>query len=574
MRPTPAGPDTASFRESGKTLKPEPPSNLPSPTMPPGGSGRFIDRVPGIVSRESGQSLLFLLGLTVARGWAQIALFQQGFISVSADEFARGIRAARWALEPSIDLLADVQGVWLPLEKYLNGLLLMVWPDTIWAPRLTVFVASCAVIFVLFFLFRYLFDSLTVAMLAAMLAAVQPWFAWLSGTPMLEMYYLAFFFGGSLFLTIWINEQRKHFWLWAGICFLLGTGFHVQSWTYINLINLLTLPYLFQLVRKKEFAHLLQLIAFYLVGNGLIIAFAVIEYANSGQMFAFLANHTSYSRWFYRGYDVPTVDKLLYYPRLVVRNTSWATWVCLVIALDFLRLDRNRAWKLLPLTFTLLALALNSAMNIFSGPPSAAEGRYSLVHSMMLSPYIAYGISRLIGWGRQRANRTATIVTILASIALFLASLWFGIARIPHFPQGMAADSVKTGRALHQFLETGSGRYMVELHYWDFLGVQLTAGYYDLVVYDRPYDIRNRDQPSLFEAEDEICPLLQLQQVRYVVLQDQGLKARVEQVSCLAPKSEVGRWKIYEWSSLHQGAEPPLDRCTVASFPESGRLGP
>jgi hypothetical protein len=86
-----------------------------------------------------GRIIAFQLLLVTLKVIIQISLFQNGFISVSADEFARGIRAAQWAQYPSIDVLFDVNDVWLPFEKYLNGSILLIWPDTIWAPRLTVF---------------------------------------------------------------------------------------------------------------------------------------------------------------------------------------------------------------------------------------------------------------------------------------------------------------------------------------------------------------------------------------------------------------------------------------------------
>ena len=74
------------------------------------------------------------------------------------------------------------------------------------------------------------------AAIALILISTQPWFVWLSGTPMLEMYFLALFFLGLYFLTAWLKENRKHFWLYAGIAFMLASGFHYQCWLYIALL--------------------------------------------------------------------------------------------------------------------------------------------------------------------------------------------------------------------------------------------------------------------------------------------------------------------------------------------------
>ena len=115
--------------------------------------------LPKILSEEPQRSIIYLVSLTFVRAGIQIALYRQGFISVAADEFARGIRAAKWAENPHINILTDVQGIWLPLEKYLNGLLLLVWPDVILAPRVTVFAASCLLLVTMYLLTYYLFNS-------------------------------------------------------------------------------------------------------------------------------------------------------------------------------------------------------------------------------------------------------------------------------------------------------------------------------------------------------------------------------------------------------------------------------
>jgi hypothetical protein len=92
---------------------------------------------------------------------------------------------------------------------------------------------------------------------------------------------------------------------------------------------------------------------------------------------------------------------------------------------------------------------------------------------------------------------------------------------------------------------------MIELRYWDFLAVRLSAGHFNNTVYDREVNIRERDLPSVFLGDpDEICRSLSSQGVRFVVLIDEGLKSRVQSMAFLSPISEIGRWSIYEFD-LH-----------------------
>lgn len=501
-----------------------------------------------ICKNEHRCAVVYLISLNVARLVVQVYLFQQGFLSVSADEFARGIRAAKWAQSLNIDVLADVQGIWLPFEKYLNGLTLLIWPDTILAPRATVFIASCLLLVVLYYLVRYLFSSNTAAFLSTLFISFQPWFVWMSGTPMLEMYYFALFFAGLLLLLIWLKEQRRGYWIGAGVCFLLSSGFHVQSWTLINLVNLLTLPTFFSFVRQKEWRTVFNLIGFYFLSNGLIIAFSLFEFLYTGEMFAFLAKHTSYSRWYYDGYNVPALEKFLYYPRLVWGNTNVAIWVGLAVGLAFWVQDKARRWAIFPLVLTLAGLLLNSTMNIFSGPPSAAPDRYSLFHVIVFSLYVGYGLDRLMMLKPGSLPKYGRFATRLGALLLLVYGLWWSGQRIPNYPQGMSQDSVDVGKAVNSLLATNPGTFMVELHYWDFLSIELAANHFDDVQYDRLRDSRNRDIPSVF-AQDNVTlcqELAVLPDLRYVVLMDTNLKARVEQLSYLEPVQNEGRWTIYQ----------------------------
>jgi len=478
----------------------------------------------------------------------QIALYRQGFISVSADEFARGIRAALWANNPSINIVADIQGTWLPLEKYLNGISLLVFPDVILAPRLTVFAASCLVLVMVYLLAYHLFGRFAIAVLSTVFITFQPWYAWLSGTPMLEMYYFACFFTGLFFIIMWLKETRKGYWLGAGICFLLASGIHVQSWTFINLVNLLTLPSLYKFIRQKEYANLSKLVAYYVLSNGLIIGFVVLEYIYTGNVFAFLEHHTTYSKWFYQGYDVSVTKKSLYYPRLVVEYSSTAIWLCLFAALAFLRRDQGRRWKLFPLLLAIVALLLNSVMNTLSGPPSAAPARYSLFYTLILSLYVAYGTYQLFMFGKQHTRLLVRTASLVIAVTLFLYGVWWGANRIPDYPHGMSVDAVEVGRHLDKLLAETSGTYMVELRYWEYLGVNLAARHYDAITFDREKIFLDRNTPSIFLQEPvHVCrELLALPELRYVALQDEALKLQVQQINLLRLYENVGTWAIYE----------------------------
>lgn len=502
------------------------------------------------VSRTRARTLYFLGAVLVAKVAVAVYLAASGFVSVSADEFARGLVAVQWARSPRFNLVADISGIWLPLEKYLNGVLLMIWPDAYVTPRVSTFVASCVLAVVVYVWVYRLYGRIEVAEIATLLVIVQPWYLWLSSTPMLEMYYLPFVLGGLMLMTRWLRRVEGRDWLYAGCCLLVASGFHVQSWTFINLLNLLTVGYWVRFAIQQRWGPMAKLSGFYLLGNGLILLFTAIEYVTTGSVFGFLSRHAVYSKWFYAGYGVSFWEKFLYYPNLVAEHVHIAVFVLAVVGLWWTLRTRSAPGQLLPLGLGLLALLLNSALNVVSVPPTAAPGRYSLFYLLLLAPYAAYGVDRLMEVGRTGTFKFVRMSAVTVALLATLLITRQGLNRLPDFPQGVLRGAVDAGYFLKDVLGSTASEpeqtFMVELVYWDFLGVELASGHDDRRVYDRVYDIFDRDKPSMLWGEpDQVRAELAKQHVRYLALRDHELAAHVTHLPYVNPLREFGTWRVY-----------------------------
>lgn len=163
--------------------------------------------------------------------------YHLGFVAVSADEYSRGITAARWALDGDLPTVLYT-GTWLPFELYLNGLSLMIWDNVIWTPRITAFLFSCFLLVYFLKLVQYLYKLYSVTLIAGLLLTFNPWFIWLSGTPMLDIYYLAPFVGGLFYFLKWTDTNSDRCLVISILLFAFSTGFHVQSWILVNAVNL------------------------------------------------------------------------------------------------------------------------------------------------------------------------------------------------------------------------------------------------------------------------------------------------------------------------------------------------
>ncbi len=508
--------------------------------------------------QDSGRVPLFFLALVAARLLFQLHLYRLGFVSLSADEFARGLRALAWSQHLRPNVLADLAGPWPPFEKYLNGLAIWLLRDPYIAPRVTVFIASCLLLLALYFLIRQLLANRLIAVLAVLFFAAQPWFIWLSATPMLEIYYLACFLGGLYFLLAWQQSGSGWGWLYAGFLFFLASGFHIQSWAQINLVNLFTLYFLARWLRRRQFALAGRLALFWLLANGFILFWGAAEYLTTGHLFAILASHTDYSRWFYGGYDVPMREKLLYYPQLVWRVVPLWAWLAAGTGIAFLMAQR-RLRPLLLLALGLMTLAMASIFNLTSGPPSAAPDRYALFYLLLLAPYVAYGVYQLSfsgwRWATNQGKGKLAVGWAIVIGGLFVVALGHSIFSARHFPVGMPLDTVETGRYLRQTLADPAlsnpplrpqERIMLEVRYWDFLALELMIEDTGRLLYDREHDYLHRDNPSrLWEADEAVRAWLLAEQVGLIALHDPQLKERAAALPFLRLQVEVGNWSIY-----------------------------
>jgi hypothetical protein len=509
---------------------------------------------------EPARSILFLLTLMGMRACFQVYLYTKGFLNVSADEFSRGIVAGKWAENPHWDSLREFIQTWLPLEKYLNGLILSVWGDVILVPRVTVFLASCVLLCALYGLLRLLFKQFAIAVCGLIFISTQPWYIWLSGTPMLEMYFLSFFFLGFFFIVGWLKEERKGYWLFAGISFCIASGFHVQSWPLINLVHLLVFVFFCRFLWTRHFGMAARTLGYYVLSNAFILGYCIAEYKLKGEFLGFLGTHSAYSKWFYKGYDVGTAEKLLYYPKVVFGNFNLMGWIFVGASLCMFWRKKHRLWKLLPSVLLVLVLIAYSILNLRSGPPSAAPGRYSVFFVLLLTPYIAHGCVGLVGWARKSRHRGLSISAGLLIAVLFTTLLADGLKTSRNFPAPMPADTVAMGHYLDEVLSAEVDEdditYMVELSYWEFLGVELTAKHYRQVLYDRLRKSTDRTSPSIFIGEStSIQEYLRDKKVRFVVLKDPALVGRARTLTVLRELGSAGRWTLFKVKPI---VLPPL----------------
>ncbi|MCL4244031.1 MAG: hypothetical protein KJ002_02720 [Candidatus Dadabacteria bacterium] len=475
-------------------------------------------------------------------------IYSLGFLSLSADEYSRGMTAARWALDGDLPL-GIYMNAWLPFETYVNGLALMVWGDVIWTPRITVFIFSCVLLVYFVKLVHYVFKSHFATLAAGLLLVFNPWFVWLSGTPMLDIYYLTPFVAGLYYVAKWIEERRGAFLLAGGLLFFLSTGFHSQAWILVNAANLFLSVYAVIFLRVKDRRAFLELAGFFLLSNLFIILYIPIEHAATGEWLYMFRDHAARTLPYYSDYDVPLWKKLAYYPRLVYRSTHWLVWLFFPVGIFAALRARRRTAALFPLAAGIIALAVYSAYNVFSVPASAAPGRYSLPFFMLFAPYSALGIYTIFF-----LNLRAPVSWLLrgAAAALVVYLLWTSFLGLPDYETKGAREAVNVGLFVGDTMDSkwpgGDGTIMLERAYWDFLYIRLAVGHFPLVRFDRPITDEYAGTPSdlLSMSDAEILARVKKEKTRFIIVRDPALKERLSRLGFVEIARSSDEWVAFE----------------------------
>lgn len=499
------------------------------------------------VSPRISNLTLTIFALLLVKLALQLYLYRIGFLSVSADEYSRGITAALWALDGARSTAIHM-GDWLPFETYINGLALMVWDNVIWTPRVTAFIFSCFLLVYFVKLVRHIFGRLPVTVLAGVLLVFNPWFIWLSGTPMLDIYYLAPFVAGLYYISKWISGRRGLHLVIAGLLFFFSTGFHSQSWILVNVVNLCLCFFAWRMLRQKDYGSLVKLVGFFILSNLFILIYIPSEYLATGQWLSMFRIHTEFTKNYYNGYHVGTLQKLLYYPKLIAKAGN-ILWLFLPLGLYRAGRKQRKEISLLPLAVGLGALIFYSVFNVISVPASAAPGRYSLPFSLLFIPYTALGIIVMFN----RSEYFAGVpIRRAAAVLLVVYILGLNLMQALDFEVKSAKAAVSIGRYMKESMEKDGAdpkeTVMVELSYWDYLYVELAARHFDRVRYDRKESNEFTGIPSdlISMGDDDILRYMKSEDTKLIAVKDEELKKRLDSVAFMHKIIDLDEWVVYD----------------------------
>ncbi len=351
--------------------------------------------------REIWLILPFLLGIFALKALVCYLEWRNGFLEYDADGFTRSLHAWEWGQQPRFEVDA-----WLPLQFWLNGTLLQIWPDIFREPRLVNLLASLLTTVNFFFIGRFLFGRWA-GYGTALLAALFPWEIWFGLSGMSESLTQMFLSFGLVFFCRWLRTQNSRD-LWLTSLGLFGaTMLRYEAWfysiTYSAIVIIVssskfqvpsfthraTLRAEFQNSKLKTQNSKLKTLAPLGLAFGFALVWVVASWVQKGSPIAFITLTSKINASLEEtNANVSLVGRLLFYPKIFFNLLPPLTLLAIAGSLLLLWRPIGRARVYLTLIWGEFALFIVSTLPTNNIAPGSA--RYPVSNLMFLLPVVVY----------------------------------------------------------------------------------------------------------------------------------------------------------------------------------------
>lgn len=161
-------------------------------------------------------------------------MLARGFVSLSADELARVLYAADWAVSPYV---FGNGYLWLPGHFYFLGLALRTHNDLFLTPHIVTITFSLISLMMLYLLARYLFNR-WVALMCVLIVGLLPLHVHLSLIPLVDILYFTFTLSFLDFFLLWLDDERDQKLLLAALMLSVATSLRYEAWIMAAVFSL------------------------------------------------------------------------------------------------------------------------------------------------------------------------------------------------------------------------------------------------------------------------------------------------------------------------------------------------
>jgi len=482
-----------------------------------------------------GALLLVMLG----RLFLQQSLRAAGFEALTADDFGRVVFAARWAINPH----PLWHGPWLPFHTYFVGFLLTLNWELLYLPRLIGSIVGFVSLGLMYLLSLHLFQSKLTALTSTVLLALNPAHTWLALTPLTELLNFALLITCSLWLVRYEDEHKKGFLLLGLFPLMIATATRFESWGFgATLVIYFVLKAVYSLLKGGEYIRNADWLAVGAAGAAVSIfplAWILGNYLETGNGLYFLTINRAFDMKWYGNQR----DYLAYWNTLF-KIDPLTTMLALPSVL--VCLYKNRTLPRVRMYMCLIGIPF-AFFVLLQGGQVQPYGNYIRYLSQFLFP-----LYPVVSWLIVLALRTLFVKRATAVISLCMFIIVMATIQVPSmfkFQNDPAVEGLRVGQRLREiWADDPSNKkkpVLIELNYWQYLGIHVGANDIFHIIYDRPLDfsLMNNSTSSLDKQVIQNC--VAYYHIGYIIVRDPKLLQLVKTTLQALPSEKVDNYSIF-----------------------------
>lgn len=351
---------------------------------------------------------LSLLTVIILFFIVEYGLISKGFYAISADESGHTLEAFEWYKGEG-----QLNSIWLPFYKVINGLALRLYYDLIVTPRAVSLFFGLSTILCLMILTYQLFENKIISLLTGFFAAIFTPITIFSILPLTEISYFFFVVSSFTSFIVWLKNKTIKY-LGLTILFLvLGTTVRYEAWIFAFIIFALISNEIIRSHRASK-QKVITIITIAVLIALFPIYWGYLTTINSANSSGFISSVT---RRYHEGNFITEIKNNVLYQFLQI-NFSTLNIIGLTALFYLFKLNSNVKKYSLIFFGTLVSFSILSF--IINAMPSHNYWRLAMIWSLLLLPFTAYTLNFFLEQSKSSAiYRTFFVIILLLLIYFF-----------------------------------------------------------------------------------------------------------------------------------------------------------
>lgn len=468
-----------------------------------------------------------LIALCLLRIIIHVSLYVTGFRMLMADDAARVINAALWVK----GIQSIWYGAWLPFQSIIIGIFIKLYWNLLFVPWVLSIVLGLLSVISFYFLSMEILNNKIYANISTFLLATNHVHIWLSSVPLSEIYIDLFIFIALAATFRWIKDRNLIYVLISSIAMFIANGIRYESW----IISIILCIYQQYIILKSIRYHVKSVIysTINLFPLVIIIIWLLLNkfYVGDYYYFSHLTDYIVHIR--YNFYDMNySYQGLMGYSKYLLLSDPIVVCIFPILFIKTIKY-LTQVQKLYFFILLFYVLSVFVGRNKIEGT-EANFVRYSSLLIFLVYPLFIQSLRLSF------KNLNLAYKYKLLLIIIFIYQLIF----VFKFQNDMSSVGIKVGNEILNGKKYLTGKYLVELKYWDFLALHVGYNGFENIYYDKSHNWFGKYTNSIFETAD-LKQCFEDNSISLLVVNSDFAKNKIKQEIGIKPYKNIASYSFY-----------------------------